>query len=64
VMWILENEASIAAAVAEWRLLLRVDSNHHMQMSILDADPIYVFARDVDLLASKFDDLPGQVTQG
>lgn len=64
VTWLLENQTMIANEVAQWRLFLRIDSNNAMALNILDADPLYVFARDVDLLARDFRDLPGQVTQG
>jgi hypothetical protein len=64
VLWLLAHRDEIAAQVAEWRLLLRLDSNAPMNLEVLDADPLYVFARDADLAAAKFSDLPGQVTQG
>ena len=49
VVWLTSNRKMIDDAVAQWRLLFRVDSNSLMNLNINDADPLYVFIRDEDL---------------
>ena len=64
VTWLVDNREMISRGVAEWRLLLRIDSNRQMNLNINDADPLYVFIRDKDLARNIFSDLAGEVTQG
>lgn len=64
VTWLIENKDTIARAVAEWRLLFRVDSNPEMNLNINDSDPLYVFIRHEDLAKRYFGDVAGEVTQG
>jgi uncharacterized protein YwqG len=64
VTWLVENRDMIAKGVAEWRLLLRIDSNVEMNLNMMDADPLYAFIRDKNLAERDFSDLAGEVTQG
>jgi hypothetical protein len=64
VIWLTSNRDAIATAVDEWRLLLRIDSNHQMRLNINDADPLYVFIRHDDLANRVFTNLAGEVTTG
>jgi hypothetical protein len=64
VEWLVKHGDGIAAQVAEWRLLFRLNSNWAMNLNINDGDPLYVFIRDRDLKAREFSDLAAEVTQG
>ncbi|TWT67588.1 DUF1963 domain-containing protein [Allorhodopirellula solitaria] len=64
VVWLTSNREMIQSHVDEWRLLLRVDSNFEMNLSINDADPMYVFIRNEDLANRDFSNLACEVTQG
>jgi len=64
VTWLVDNRDMISRGAAEWRLLLRIDSNSQMNLNINDADPLYVFIREKDLAKGEFSDLAGEVTQG
>lgn len=64
VTWLVDNREMIARGTAEWRLLLRIDSNAEMDFWINDADPLYCFIRDADLARCDFSNLAGEVTQG
>lgn len=64
VSWLMAHREFIADAVSQWRLLFQLESNHSMNLNINDADPLYVFVRNEDLMLRNFSDLAGRVTQG
>jgi hypothetical protein len=63
VRWILANRERIAAEAARWQLLLKVESNHPMNLWVNDADPIFVFIRSDDLEVRDFSRLRAAATQ-
>lgn len=63
VRWIIDNRAKVEAEIAAWALLLRVDSNRAMDLSINDADPIYFFAREDALARADFSGVRARATQ-
>jgi hypothetical protein len=62
--WLLEHRDEIRAAAAQWRLLLRIDSNRPMRLNINDADPIYFLMPTSDLAKGDFSRVEAGVTQG
>jgi hypothetical protein len=58
------DELEVERGAADWRMLLRLDSNPSMALQINDADPLFVFARAQSLATSRFDGLLGLVLQG
>jgi hypothetical protein len=63
VRWILANRERIAAEAARWQVLLKVESNHPMDLWVNDADPVFVFIRTDDLKAGDFSRLRAVATQ-
>jgi hypothetical protein len=61
--WILANRERIAAEAARWQVLLKVESNHPMDLWVNDADPIFIFIRSDDLKAGDFSRLRAVATQ-
>lgn len=64
VRWILANRDRIAAEAERWQVLLKVESNHPMNLWVNDADPVFVFIRTDDLKAGDFSRLRAVATQG
>jgi uncharacterized protein YwqG len=62
--WLFDHQTEIGAAAAEWRLLLRIDSNRPMKLNINDADPIYFLMPEADLAKGDFSRVEAGVTQG
>lgn len=63
VRWTLANRERIAAEAARWQVLLKVESNHPMDLWVNDANPVYVFIRSDDLKAGDFSRLRVAATQ-
>jgi Domain of unknown function (DUF1963) len=62
--WLFDHRDEIRAAAAQWRLLLRIDSNRPMKLNINDADPIYFLMPTADLANGDFSRMEAGVTQG
>jgi hypothetical protein len=62
--WIFDNAEQIAAESERWALLLRIDSNHPMELSINDWDPIYFYAPADEIAAGDVASVEAMVTQG
>jgi hypothetical protein len=64
IHWLCDHQSDIAGAAAQWRLLLRIDSNHVMRFNMNDWDPIYFFVPLADLAQGAFGRMKAGVTQG
>ena len=64
IRWWVDNRRRLLAEARRWHSLLRVDSNESMDLSINDADPLFVFAHETELAAGRFTRPTGRVLQG
>jgi hypothetical protein len=62
--WIFDNAEMLATDAAALRLLLRIDSNHPMTLSLMDWDPIYFYAPVAELTTGAISHVEAMVTQG